>query len=79
MSVNCGMCSQNVASVFRPSVALCKPCFRSLLRDEIRDYAIDNQPTCPRCGEVLSLNARYCPECWRTDLVAAHRRMVRVG
>ena len=46
------MCHEDVAAVFRPSVALCRRCYRDVKRIESEDNRIPNAPVCGDCGLV---------------------------
>lgn len=61
MQTLCYSCGETPAAVFRPDVALCKPCHRSELRRDIDEHATGNEPYCATCSTVLRRGR--CVEC----------------
>lgn len=76
---SCELCHDAVASVFRPSIALCRRCHRDLDTLESFDNECENCPTCPDCGHVLNNTSQVCPECWTTRLIAGSRKLATRG
>lgn len=74
----CEMCGENVAAVFTPTIAICKPCRRELTRMEIEDNAVPNGPTCATDGAVLNASGT-CPECVVRSLRGGHFAMGRAS
>lgn len=72
--MNCSLCSEAPASVFRPAYAVCKPCWRELRRREMEDAPVDNAPTCAIDGSVLNASGT-CADCVTRALVDGHRKM----
>lgn len=58
----CDMCGENVAAIFKPTIAVCKPCHRAAERQAIDDYPIENAPYCATCSTLLNRSG-VCPEC----------------
>lgn len=74
----CEMCGENVASVFTPTLALCKPCKREADRMALEDGECDNSPTCAVDGSVLNRSG-VCAECVVRSLRDGHRAMRRAS
>ena len=70
----CELCREGIASVFRPDVALCKPCHREVKRREAEDNEVPNAPTCAVDGTVLN-ESGSCAECVLRSIRAGHDRM----
>lgn len=76
--MRCDMCNQGPATVFRPNIAVCKPCKAELDRMEMLDNAVPNEPACPVDGAVLNDHG-MCLECYERALHVFVNGMVSVG
>jgi hypothetical protein len=74
----CELCREAPASVFKPTMAVCKPCHRELARREAEDNVVPNGPACSTCATLLNASGT-CPECVVRIMVESWRQMARVS